>query len=132
MANKKDRMQKWADALRSGDYKQTRDTLQDKKGYCCLGVACEVFIPKSKQKLKKHEGYAENKEMLCGSTPEGQENSPKWLQKINREVGEKLGSYKTRTGTTAVASLVHLNDVRKYSFDEIADIIELIYVHEAL
>jgi hypothetical protein len=31
--------QKWLDALRSEEYPQTRKTLRDHKGYCCLGVA---------------------------------------------------------------------------------------------
>jgi len=32
----------WLAALRSGEYRQTRDTLKDKDGYCCLGVLCHV------------------------------------------------------------------------------------------
>lgn len=32
--------QKWIDALKSGDYKQTKSALQNKDGYCCLGLAC--------------------------------------------------------------------------------------------
>lgn len=33
---------KWLKALRSGRYKQTRGTLYDGEGYCCLGVLCRV------------------------------------------------------------------------------------------
>lgn len=32
----------WVNALRSGEYKQTRETLYDGAGYCCLGVLCKV------------------------------------------------------------------------------------------
>lgn len=32
----------WLDALRSGDYRQTQNTLKDNDGYCCLGVLCHV------------------------------------------------------------------------------------------
>ena len=32
----------WVDALRSGEYSQTKRQLQDDGGYCCLGVLCEV------------------------------------------------------------------------------------------
>jgi hypothetical protein len=39
----KSRIRLWVKALESGQYKQTRATLHDKNGYCCLGVACEVF-----------------------------------------------------------------------------------------
>jgi hypothetical protein len=36
--------QMWVDALVSGDYTQTRGTLTDANGDCCLGVACKVAI----------------------------------------------------------------------------------------
>lgn len=29
-------------ALRSGDYKQSKQRLRDKDGFCCLGVACDI------------------------------------------------------------------------------------------
>lgn len=35
--------QKWVAALRSGDYKQTQNHLQDSNGYCCLGVLCDLY-----------------------------------------------------------------------------------------
>lgn len=35
---------KWVKALRSGKYKQTRETLKDKHGYCCLGVLCDLAV----------------------------------------------------------------------------------------
>lgn len=34
---------KWIEALRSGEYKQTKDYLHTAEGYCCLGVLCEVW-----------------------------------------------------------------------------------------
>src|SRR5678815_3622160 len=45
--------QKWVDALRSGRFMQTRHTLADDMGYCCLGVACEVAIENGIQLVKK-------------------------------------------------------------------------------
>lgn len=32
----------WVEALRSGEYQQTRFQLHDSNGYCCLGVAEDV------------------------------------------------------------------------------------------
>lgn len=32
----------WIEALRSGNYEQTRFLLRDKRGYCCLGVLCDL------------------------------------------------------------------------------------------
>ena len=39
--------QAWIDALRSGKYKQARKRLyrQETKGYCCLGVLCDIAKP---------------------------------------------------------------------------------------
>lgn len=36
---------KWIAALRSGSYKQTTGVLRDSRGYCCLGVLCDVVDP---------------------------------------------------------------------------------------
>ncbi len=34
---------KWIDALRSGQYRQTRDKLKSRNGgFCCLGVLCDI------------------------------------------------------------------------------------------
>lgn len=41
----KELKQKWIDALRSGEYKQTKGTLRDTNGHCCLGVLCDVAKP---------------------------------------------------------------------------------------
>lgn len=36
---------KWIAALRSGDYAQTRGVLRGARGFCCLGVLCDVVAP---------------------------------------------------------------------------------------
>lgn len=36
---------KWVTALRSGRYQQTSGQLRDERGYCCLGVLCDVIDP---------------------------------------------------------------------------------------
>lgn len=38
----KERIWKWIGELRSGKYPQTVETLRNKKGFCCLGVACDL------------------------------------------------------------------------------------------
>lgn len=51
---------KWVKALKSGEYKKTKGTLRDEKGYCCLGVACELAVQnKIIKPAKKHDesGY---------------------------------------------------------------------------
>lgn len=42
-------VRKWITALRSGEYKQTRRRLQDKYGYCCLGVATDLYIRETRK-----------------------------------------------------------------------------------
>jgi hypothetical protein len=34
---------RWVAALRSGKYKQTKEHLKDRQGYCCLGVLCDIY-----------------------------------------------------------------------------------------
>lgn len=34
--------EKWLEALRSGEYKQTKKHLRDENGFCCLGVLCDI------------------------------------------------------------------------------------------
>lgn len=31
-------------ALRSGEYTQSKDTLRNDAGFCCLGVACDIYM----------------------------------------------------------------------------------------
>lgn len=107
---------KWVNALRSGKYSQTKGCLQDSKGYCCLGVACDVFIPKSKQ-VRDCFLYLE------GEEPGEQYFAPFWLKEINDDFYRKTGQ---------LFDLVHLNDKKRYSFDEIADIIEMVYILKVL
>jgi hypothetical protein len=35
--------EKWIDALRSNEYKQTQGYLHTSDGYCCLGVLCDLY-----------------------------------------------------------------------------------------
>ena len=43
----------WVEALRSGKYEQGRHRLRDNEnGFCCLGVACDVFGPDDWDGLK--------------------------------------------------------------------------------
>jgi hypothetical protein len=104
----------WANSLRSGKHKQTAGCLQDNRGYCCLGVAYIVFVPKEMQ-CCGIDGT------LLGGMPLTHYNSPKWLADVDFHFKQITDAY-----------LSTLNDDRGYTFDEIADLIELVYVHEAL
>lgn len=114
---KKD-IKKWCKALRSGEYKQGYGHLQTSSGYCCLGVACDVFIPKHKKEI--YNG------ILRGDFPESQKSSPKWLKTINENF-ESIAE--TRLSILNDSSY---NGLDTFTFDEIADLLELVYIHEAL
>lgn len=101
---------KWVAALRSGEYKQTDGKLYRsgfertslKTGYCCLGVAC-IVAGYPKEELAGlsiiPQRFYKVPAMLCGG------------------VGERY----------AVQALTNLNDMKNYSFNQIADYIEQNY-----
>ena len=100
----------WITALRSGEYKQTKNTLQDENGYCCLGVACKVVIPEDNQLLKEDKYFS-------GSFPFHQSYAPRWLKQINDDFYKKTEK-----------ALTVLNDNKHLTFDEIADCLEAVYL----
>lgn len=112
-------VQKWIEALRSGEYPQTVGFLHDAKGYCCLGVACEIYI---KEGLPLPTGRIE---YFSSTFYYGDENE---TESLPPEVQNWLGLssisgqfYNSKTGQ--VDELVNWNDDLK-SFNEIADLIE--------
>lgn len=104
---------KWIVALRSGKYKQTKYKLQDENGFCCLGVACKEIINNPSVDINGK---------LAGKFPIQQSNSPLWLKTISADFYLIAGE----------SPLTGLNDNQEYTFDEIADLLELVYVHKAL
>jgi hypothetical protein len=41
--------QKWVNALRSGEYEQSKGYLYSEDGYCCLGVLCDIYCKETNQ-----------------------------------------------------------------------------------
>ena len=131
--NKKD-IRKWIKALRSGKYKQGKASLQSAEGFCCLGVACDIFIPQDKKILS-------GANRMTGTFPNYQLHAPEWLKKINNDFAEKnlieIGGFQHST------SISDMNDnfpsrnaelQREHfsmNFDEIADMIQLVYLEGA-
>lgn len=105
---------KWLDALRSGKYKQTKQMLRDKQGFCCLGVGCDVVDPTcwldpvSKSGEYAYRGYDGKYEAIVSSLPP-------------RSVVEALG---LSASVFAVAAVAAMNDEKGKSFVEIADYLE--------
>jgi hypothetical protein len=122
-------VKKLTTALRSGKYKQIKKQLCNEAGYCCLGVACEVFMENGGELDKKSTDYramsfAEVKtgkiEVYKEFTYNGERTA------LPEEVRKWLGfhTYIGRFGDDVKDSLAYLNDNMDYDFNMIADVIE--------
>jgi hypothetical protein len=125
----REQFNKWIKALNSGRYKQTTGQLQDEHGYCCLGVACKVLIPKKKLVFAEEgefndegEEIFKNTGLLEGYEPKEQQYAPKWLVDINKDFENK---YRDEDGH--LKSLINLNDDEGYSFKQIAEALQFTY-----
>jgi len=102
--------QKWLDALRSGEYEQGQAYLRTPKGYCCLGVLCDL---------------AAKAEVI----PEPElENGAYWYDGdryyLSRKVQEWAGlEFNNPSSETASDALANLND-EGLTFTQIADFVE--------
>lgn len=97
------RVQKWIDALRSGEYKQGFGSLKNNAGnFCVLGVLCDVH-----RKTLKRSGYNWKGNSYLG-----------WHGLLPNEVARWVGLF------DIVENLVDYNDIHKYSFKKIASILQ--------
>ena len=93
--------EKWTEALRSDEYKQTTGHLRDSTGFCCLGVYLDVRDP-----IKwKNDGYYFYWDGKCNSFP------------IDIEKEIDISSYDQ-------GILIKMNDDQGKDFHEIAEYIE--------
>lgn len=90
----------WAEALRSGAYKQTSGALKDGNGYCCLGVEWQVHPTQ------------------CANVDDGQVASLRYYN----EDGSR--DQRLRLPGQIQSKLMNMNDDDGKSFFEIADYIE--------
>ncbi len=114
-AQQRKNAKKWIKALRSGKYKQGKQTLKRNDEFCCLGVACEIF--KDELDLHIEEAKTDRGDVIiyynnkAGSLP----------NEVRKHIGLRYSA-----GATDNLSLRHLssmNDSGK-TFDEIADHLE--------
>lgn len=96
----------WLEALRSGKYVQTTGQLHNAKGFCCLGVLCNVVDPNA---------WDDGDEWVYG---EGENTT--------RDMVELPAGFKMRAKLSGSFEhkLVQMNDEQGMSFAEIADFIE--------
>jgi hypothetical protein len=129
--------QKWVNALRSGEYEQGSEKLYSGRGYCCLGVLCDLYskenglkwefrgddviktedeiVPSQLQKFD-YFYFDDESEFLPESVKEWAELSAKNPQvRVECEYGEDARFY--------VDEIANVND-SGYSFTQLAEIIE--------
>jgi hypothetical protein len=98
----------WIKALRSGEYTQTKNCLKNDRGFCALGVLCDIVSKRDNVSWKEVSSGT-------GSYYEFEGEDLILPRKLMKEVGLRL------TEDDAVSEL---NDAEGKTFSEIADIIE--------
>lgn len=105
---------KWVDALRSGEYKQTRGRLRYDDCFCALGVLADLVVKEQKVDEKGEPYYS----WLCGILFVKGSGHP-----YDVAIPQQL-IYDVGLGYGETDFVVDLNDDRQKTFNEIADIIE--------
>jgi hypothetical protein len=111
--------ERWVSALRSNKYNQTTEFLKDDDGFCCLGVLCELAVedkvidPAFRHAESLRWFYEDDYGILPSKVQEwaGLHENP-WVQY-------------DEDGLSHYSSLSELNDEKRKTFREIADIIEV-------
>ena len=110
-----DNAKKWVAALRSGKYKQGKNCLKDSTGgFCCLGVACELFVQEGNGLAVQEHTYSYERPVISFGGKVGS---------LPLIVMRWLGLSHPNGLFNGEASLVDFNDTG-VPFKQIADIIE--------
>lgn len=108
---KKEIAELWIKELKSGNWEQTKETLKDKNGYCCLGVLCEIAA----------------KQGICGRRNELDYYTFDGVEDVLPKSVLEWAGMKSDNGSFDEGdehSLIHLNDKERYDFFQIAEVIE--------
>lgn len=125
--------QKWADALRSGEYPQSSGVLHNNFGFCCLGVLCDVAVkngvipaPRIDSDVISARRFYGAEEASAFLPTEVQD----WLGTDGRDVDAPQSVVNALNLYNFRSSFVALNDTHDATFDHIADCIEFTYLRE--
>jgi hypothetical protein len=129
----------WITALESGEYKQTRYSLSDAEGFCCLGVACDVALktgkinaqwipPTSNTKHKNELKFSDTAEWALSVLPDSVQklagyNSGNPTVYATREQVEEFGLHASNSEGSGYFEIAALNDDYHLSFPQIARIL---------
>jgi len=127
---KKSIADKWVKALKSGKYKQSRGKLRGPRGYCCLGVLCDLKNPKGwvdeREEFEGCGGQADYTFMADGNYPEDNTLPLKVMSWAGMKSADgEFGDDESPAGHRQ--TLVTLNDHRHWGFKEIAKFIQKNY-----
>lgn len=121
-------IQRWVEALESGDYPQTIGTLHRNLsddpdvpvGYCCLGVLCDLAVREGIIREHRHGSYSN-----FGSLDDESESGlPERVMEWAGFDGSYPEVYVTAVGhTPRYTPLVELNDTHGWDFGRIAAVI---------
>lgn len=104
----------WIDALRSGEYQQTKGKLRNSNGFCCLGVLTDLYVKETNQEWTYSKQDEKYEYLDCGFT------LPEKVM-VLADLDEEDPKICTEdSGCT----LAHYNDSKGYTFNQIADLIE--------
>lgn len=122
MTPNKVNIQKWVDALRSGEYVQGRNSLLKDNTYCCLGVACEVYLRGNPGGIsfevdEDGRGHYDN---YSGFLP------PKVMEWLG--VDDDSPEVTDQFANTSRRSAIYINDNLRWDFNQIADGLEGLYL----
>ena len=127
-------MRKWVAALRSGEFKQTREQLgrieaDGSESFCCLGVACVVAgVPKRYFRDRPGSEHMVGFDEEITRLPALVQG---WLglrpNSGNPRIPEALVPSSETFGTYSYMTLAGLNDWLQYDFNQIADVLEEMY-----
>jgi len=121
--------QKWIAALRSGDYKQTREQLRRENSYCCLGVLTDLYDKDETVEREDH-WCGDLYSYTCGEPKSKYKSESVLPQPVMEWAGlEEYNptvkySHCTKYPELNIVSLAFLNDHENLNFEQIADIIE--------
>jgi hypothetical protein len=127
----KENIQKLVNALRSGEYPQAKGALKNEDGFCCLGVACDIYA--KEHRLEWEKGNAKGFDSLLLETALPPSQVWLWLGGDN-EFDYKNPSLEIpphlqkKAQTCSKAHATTLNDNCDFTFEEIADCFEYTYL----
>ena len=137
-----DNAQKWADALRYGEYEQGQEALfemtgvnADRPQYCCLGVACDLYAkahPDKGKWVQSRKWFLMEFVTNSGTSAVGLPlEVSDWLglARLGKYFPNQYGQFSKLIAdnaydTSVNQTLTTLNDEEHFTFEQIADVIE--------